>query len=208
MKNCIQCGTQLPDNANVCSYCGAAQPQYQQPQYQQPQYQQPQYQQPQYQQPQYQQPQYQQPYGGYQANIVRTPVKTDYNLLIYILLSIVTCGIYGMYMIYKMAQDCNQICAEDGDSVCGLGMYILLNIVTCGFYSLYWLYKIQNRLYAAGPRYNVHIAEDGGKVLLWMIVGSLVCGIGSFIAMNIMFKSLNALGMAYNARYFYNQPRY
>ena len=56
MKNCIQCGTQLPDNANVCSYCGAAQPQYQQPQYQQPQYQQPQYQQPQYQQPQYQQP--------------------------------------------------------------------------------------------------------------------------------------------------------
>ena len=85
---CNNCGTQLPDNANVCSNCGtpvnggAQQPQYQQPvqpQYQQPvqpQYQQPvqpQYQQPvqpQYQQPvqpQYQQPvqpQYQQPYAA------------------------------------------------------------------------------------------------------------------------------------------------
>ena len=63
--NCPYCGTQIPDNATYCGYCGnamqAAQPQYQQPQYQQPQYQQPQYQQPQYQQPQYQQPQYQQP---------------------------------------------------------------------------------------------------------------------------------------------------
>ena len=198
MKNCTQCGTQLADNANVCSYCGAAQPQ-------QP----PQYQPPQYQPPQYQQPPYQNhPYGSYQANIVRTPVKTDYNLLVYIVLSVLTCGIYGMYMIYKMAQDCNQICAEDGDSVGGLGMYILLNIVTCGFYSLYWLYKIQNRLYAAGPRYNVPVAEDGGKVLLWMIVGTLICGIGGLIGFNILFKTLNSVGMAYNARYFYNQPRY
>ena len=61
---CNNCGTQLPDNANVCSNCGtpvnggAQQPQYQQPV--QPQYQQPV--QPQYQQPV--QPQYQQPYAA------------------------------------------------------------------------------------------------------------------------------------------------
>lgn len=72
---CNNCGTQLPDNANVCSNCGtpvnggAQQPQYQQPvqpQYQQPV--QPQYQQPV--QPQYQQPvqpQYQQPYAAPQG---------------------------------------------------------------------------------------------------------------------------------------------
>ena len=63
---CNNCGTQLPDNANVCSNCGtpvnggAQQPQYQQPV--QPQYQQPV--QPQYQQPYAAAPQGKQPAHG------------------------------------------------------------------------------------------------------------------------------------------------
>ena len=213
MKICPNCGTQLDDNVQMCTYCGADQSQYQQMQYQQPQYpyQQPPYQQPLYQQPQYQQPQYQQP--QYQqtmapSNIGRTPVKTDYSLLTYFLLSILTCGIYGIYMLYKMAKDCNQICSEDGDSIGGLMAYILLSIITCGIYPLYWMYKIQNRLHAAAPRYNTYVPEDGGKVLLWLIVGSVICGIGSLIAFNIVFRSLNVVGSAYNSRYFYNRPQY
>ena len=61
MKYCINCGTQLEDNALFCSSCGAKQivqnlP-VQQPQQVQQQYVQPQYVQPQYVQPQYVQPQ-------------------------------------------------------------------------------------------------------------------------------------------------------
>ena len=198
MKFCPKCGAQLDDNVKFCSTCGTAQatPSYQNP-------------------PAYQSnPGYQNNAGyqnvppvnnGYAANIVRTPVKTDYSLVMYILLSIVTCGIYAYYIIYKMAQDVNQMCAEDGDNVGGLGMYILLSIVTCGFYSFYWLYKIQNRLQVNGPRYGVPIAENGTTVLVWLILGSLLCGIGSFVAFHIVFKSANAVGAAYNARYFYGR---
>ena len=179
MKFCQNCGTQLDDNVQFCSGCGAAQSVSQAAPVN----------------------------NGYTANIARTPVKTDYSLVLYIILSIVTCGIYAYYNIYKLAKDVNQVCAEDGDKVAGLGMYILLSVVTCGFYGFYWMYKIQNRLHANGPRYNVPVAENGTTVLMWLIFGSLLCGIGSFVAYHIVFKSANAVGAAYNARYFYGQAR-
>lgn len=74
---CKSCGQTIPDNSNVCQFCGAQQGYnnyqqpaggYQQPGYQQPGYQQPPYQQGGYQQSGYQQPPYQQPYQNpYQA---------------------------------------------------------------------------------------------------------------------------------------------
>lgn len=122
----------------------------------------------------------------------------------YILLTLVTCGIYGYYFIYKLAQDTNAICFEDGESTPGLVVYMLLSIVTCGFYSYYWIYKIQNRLQAAGYRYGVPVAENGGTVLMWYLVGYVLCGIGSYIAMNIVIKTANKVGTAYNMKYVYN----
>ena len=196
MKFCTKCGAQMADETRFCTNCGNAMNVSQQPNAQPQQtYAAP---------PQqaYARPQqsYQQA-AGYNT-IGKSPVKTDYSLLMYILLSIVTCGIYGYYIIYKLAHDVNQTCAEDGDNVGGLGAYILLSVVTCGFYSVYWMYKIQNRLHANAPRYNVYIAESGTTVLMWYIIGMLLCGIGSFVAVHIMFKSANKVGMAYNAKYF------
>ena len=42
-------------------------------------------------------------------------IKTDRSLLMYILLTIVTCGIYSYWFIYTIAQDLNEICKEDGE---------------------------------------------------------------------------------------------
>ena len=68
--------------------------------------------------------------GGY--------IQTDRSLLVYIILSFITCGIYGFYFIYTIARDMNIMCSGDGDSTPGLGAYIALSIVTCGIYNL-WL---------------------------------------------------------------------
>lgn len=132
------------------------------------------------------------------------PVDTDRSLLVYILLSVITCGFYGYYFIYKLAKDVNMMCRNDGDNVGGLGAYILFSFLTCGIYSFYWLYKIQNRLNAAGPQYGIHIQEDGTTVLMWLIIGSLLCGLGALYAYHIVFKSANAIGAAYNARLYSN----
>ena len=83
-------------------------------------------------------------------------------------------------------------------------LIILFSFLTCGIYSFYWLYKIQNRLNAAGPQYGIHIQEDGTTVLMWLIIGSLLCGLGALYAYHIVFKSANAIGAAYNARLYSN----
>ena len=53
-------------------------------------------------------------------------VKTDRSLLIYILLTIVTFGIYGLIFIHELAKDVNEMCREDGKTTQGLLMLILL----------------------------------------------------------------------------------
>ncbi len=129
---CPKCGANNENGGRFCCSCGAeltvAQPQYQQPQYQQPQYQQPQYQQPQY------QPQYQNnPYGRYRANITNRSIATC------ILLSVVTCGIYGIIWFINMVNDLNTASGDTTDA--NGGTVFLLSLVTCGIYSWVWLYK-------------------------------------------------------------------
>lgn len=127
-----------------------------------------------------------------------TPLKTDRGLLGYILLSIITCGIYSYYFIYTIARDVNTACAGDGKSTSGLLKYILLSMITCGIYSWWWEYSLGNRLAENAPRYGMSFTENGTTILMWILFGVLLCGIGPFIAMNIIIKNTNSICMAYN----------
>lgn len=127
-------------------------------------------------------------------------LKTDRSIILYILLTLVTCGIYSWYFIYCLARDVNTVCAGDGQKTNGLGMYILLSIVTCGIYPIIWMYGLGNRLAANGSRYGMNFQENGTTVLLWYLVGILLCGIGPLVAMNIVIKNTNSLCTAYNIR--------
>lgn len=125
-------------------------------------------------------------------------LKTDRGLVAYILLNIITCGIYGYYFLYTMARDVNIACSGDGKKTGGLIAFILLSYVTCGFYALYWYYSLGNRLAANAPRYGLTFQENGTTVLLWYLVGALLCGIGPYVAMHFLIKNCNALCSAYN----------
>lgn len=128
------------------------------------------------------------------------PVKNDRSLIGWLLLSIVTCGIYSYYFLYCLARDINVMCQDDGDSTPGLAAFILLSFVTCGFYAYYWYYKIGNRLQANAPRYGLMFQENGTTVLMWQIIGVLLCALGPIFAMNIIIKNTNALATVYNTR--------
>ena len=125
-------------------------------------------------------------------------ISTNRSLVTYIVLNIVTCGIYGYYFLYTMARDVNIMCEGDGDTTTGLVVFIVLSLVTCGFYALYWYYKLGNRLATNAPRYGLNFQENGTTVLLWYLVGILVCGIGPYVAMYFLIKNTNALAAAYN----------
>ena len=125
-------------------------------------------------------------------------LKADRSLVAYILLNFITCGIYGWYFLYALARDVNAVCAGDGKTTPGLAKFILLSFITCGIYSFFWYYSLGNRLAANAPRYGLNFQENGTTVLLWLVLGSMLCGIGPFIAMHIIIKNSNDLCGAYN----------
>lgn len=124
--------------------------------------------------------------------------KTNRSIWGYFLLSLITCGIYGYVFIYNLASDVNDLCEDDGEHTSGLLAFILLGCVTCGIYSIIWWYKLANRLQANSRRYNVSIQENGTTFLVWTLFGSMICGIGPFIALNFILKNINKLSVAYN----------
>lgn len=127
-------------------------------------------------------------------------IKEDRSLLMYILLSICTCGIYSYYFLYKMAEDANILCAGDGKKTSGLVTFILLSFITCGIYAWIWYYSLGNRLAENAPRYGLTFSENGTTVIMWCIFGAFICGIGPFIGMNILIKNMNAMAHAYNSQ--------
>lgn len=136
--------------------------------------------------------------GGSHSEPELGPLATDRSLLTYILLSIVTCGIYGFYFLYCMARDVNVACAGDGENTPGLAQLIIFSLLTCGIYSFYWYYKLGNRLADNAPRYGMSFQENGTTVVLWCLVGYVLCGIGAWIGMHILIKNTNAICGAYN----------
>ncbi len=63
-----------------------------------------------------------------------------------IILSIVTCGIYGLYWFVKVTDELNHV-SGDQNATTG-GMSLLFTIITCGIYGLYWAWKCGEKVNA------------------------------------------------------------
>lgn len=96
-----------------------------------------------------------------------------------ILLSIVTCGIYGLYWMYTMANDVNRITARYGRETAqtSAGMVVLLSIVTCGIYQCYWLYKCGKRLSQCQMSNGYRITDDS---IIMLVLAIFSLGIVSY----------------------------
>ncbi|MBE6680528.1 MAG: DUF4234 domain-containing protein [Ruminococcaceae bacterium] len=57
-----------------------------------------------------------------------------------LILSIITCGIYGIYWMVVLNDDLNQLAGRSG-AASGVTVF-LLTLVTCGIYGYYWAYKM------------------------------------------------------------------
>ena len=60
-----------------------------------------------------------------------------------IILSIFTCGIYGLYWMATITDDVNFMLDERDTSG---GTVVLLTIITCGIYGYYWAYKLGEKI--------------------------------------------------------------
>lgn len=124
--------------------------------------------------------------------------KTDRSLLVYILLTIVTCGIYSLVFWYSMISDINEMLYQDGKHTHNILMLWLLSLVTCGIYPFIWYYSVGERLGEAVRLRGIPDTISGSSLLLWMLVGSFLFGIGPFVAFYQIIKATNKLAIHHN----------
>ena len=88
-----------------------------------------------------------------------------------ILLSIITCGIYGIYWLIMLNDETNYVSGHQQDGTSG-GVVFLLTLVTCGIYGYYWCYKQGEKLNEAKMQRGIMV--DSSASVLYLILSILV----------------------------------
>lgn len=107
------------------------------------------------------------------------------NIAVCIVLTLVTCGIYGIYWIVCLTNDVNTV-SGDVNGTSG-GMVVLLTIVTCGIYGIYWAYKLGEKLDFTKNNRGIPSSNSGVLYLILQIFGF------GIIAYALMQNELNKL---------------
>ena len=130
-------------------------------------------------------------------NIQKTDIMNSYlfkgefvmierrNIAVCIVLTLVTCGIYGIYWIVCLTNDVNTV-SGDVNGTSG-GMVVLLTIVTCGIYGIYWAYKQGEKLDFTKNNRGIPSSNSGVLYLILQIFGF------GIIADALMQNELNKL---------------
>ncbi|MDO4343810.1 MAG: DUF4234 domain-containing protein [Eubacteriales bacterium] len=121
----------------------------------------------------------------------------SFNFLKFLLLTMVTFGIYAIITLYRFTNTVNELCEGDEQESPNYIIVVLLGIVTFGIYMQYWIYKQANRLLSAAPGYGCRVQESSTAILLWSTFGSYIV-IGPAIAWYKMFQIINTLIRSYN----------
>ena len=90
------------------------------------------------------------------------------DIVVAIILSFVTCGIYGIYWFIVMTDDANKVSGENNPS--GI-MAFVFSLLTCGIYTFYWNYKMGKTVYEAGRKYGKNISDNSVLYLVLSLFG-------------------------------------
>ncbi len=114
-------------------------------------------------------------------------------MITYILLSVLTLGIYHIVFWTKLSKDVNALCEGDGKKTMKYVFCFLLNIVTVGIFGFVWKYKLAKRLQENAARYDLKFSESGALVVVLAIVFALFP-----VSQFVLVKNFNKMAVAYN----------
>ena len=187
---CENCGNDLIGNVQYCNVCGSYQYGEQTNQYAEPTQ------------------QYNVPYDGpvnysnsYSPNNSAPALKlpTDRGLLKFILLGLITFGIYDVVVISRMSSEINITASRyDGKRTIPILAASTLFLITLFIYSFVWYHGFSNRVGNEARRRGYNTSFSASDYWLWNILGSLIF-IGPFIYLYRLLKTMNMINTSYNA---------
>lgn len=92
--------------------------------------------------------------------------KQERNIGLSIVLSIVTCGIYGIYWFITLNDEVKQ--KSKDETLASGGLAFVLTLVTCGIYGYYWAYRMGKATLAA--RKEAGMDEGSDNSVLYIIL--------------------------------------
>ncbi|MEE1077126.1 MAG: DUF4234 domain-containing protein [Acutalibacteraceae bacterium] len=123
----------------------------------------------------YYQQAYQQNYqqSGYQQPAIQ--LSTNRSFIKFVLLSIVTCGIYGIICLYEISKDINTIASRyDNKKTMNYVVAWLLSMVTFGISVIVWSHKISSRIGCELQRRNYDYKFSASTYWIYNFVLSIV----------------------------------
>lgn len=128
-------------------------------------------------------------------------LKTNRSLLKYILISMITFGIYGIVVDSVVSSDINIIASKyDGKNTIHFClMYFVFTPLTFGIYSFIWYHKISNRIGDELARRGINYSLSAKDFWLWGILGSFIV-VGPLVYKHKMLTSMNMLAEDYNIK--------
>lgn len=135
---------------------------------------------------------------------IQAPVgqaKTNRTLLKYILLGIITLGIYDIVVMTESTNTLNRIANRyDGKKTMHYClMFFLVGWITLGIAWFVWFHKISNRIGNELQRRGHDRMLSASDYWLWNVLGAFII-VGPFIYMYKFLKAMNALSADYNVR--------
>lgn len=128
-------------------------------------------------------------------------LKTNKGLLKFILLNIVTLGIYSIVFYSAISNDVNVVCSRyDGKKTMHYCLlFFLIGPITLGIAYIVWAHKISNRIGNEIKRRGIAYSFSAADYWLWNVIGSLIV-VGPFIYLHKLAKAVNLMNADYNAK--------
>jgi len=124
-------------------------------------------------------------------------MTTDRTFARVLILSILTLGIYLLYLTEIMAENTNIACSRDGKRTWGVGPLLLLSIVTLGIFPIIWHCQIIRRFRHCCEKHGVTCRITIKFYLIWTLVGAPII-IGPMIAWARYLKGYNQVCVIFN----------
>lgn len=126
-------------------------------------------------------------------------LKTNRGLLKFILLNIITLGIYSLVIFSGISSDINVIASRyDGKKTMHFCLlFFLVGPITLGIADIVWFHRISNRIGNELKRRQIAYSFSASDYWLWNVLGAAIV-IGPFVYLNKLFKAMNMLSENYN----------